>query len=121
MSATSKMWMMFTMWEEKVERDCSMLCSSPMSARIWRNTATRLPSPAGIIRPHMAIRVSRPMVFRATVLPPVLGPVMMRVSNSTPKVMSVGTTFSLAMRGCLAAWRAIFPSSPTWGTTAFIL
>ena len=43
-------------------------------------TETKLPSDTGIISPHMVMRVSSPTVFIVTVLPPVLGPVMIRVS-----------------------------------------
>ena len=71
----SKMRIKFTMWDENVESDCSMLCSSPISTSTCRNTATSLSSPAGIISPHMAIRHKSPVVFSDTVLPPVLGPV----------------------------------------------
>ena len=71
---------MFVMCEEKVERLCSMLCSSPMSARTASNTGTQLPSATGRCRPQAAIAHMRPMVLRVTVLPPVLGPVMTRVS-----------------------------------------
>ena len=72
--------MMLVMWALKVDRLCSMLCSSPMSTSTRRNTLSLLLSAAGIIRPHIAIRVSRPSVLRQTVLPPVLGPVMTSVS-----------------------------------------
>ena len=51
-SHSSSMLTMFFMCAEKVERLCSMLCSSPMSARIWLNTGRLLPSAAGICRPH---------------------------------------------------------------------
>ena len=50
----------------------------------------------------MAMSVNRPTVFKVTVLPPVLGPVMMRVSKSSPSHRVTGTTFSLSIRG----WRA---------------
>ena len=64
--------------EENVERLCSMLCSSPMSTKILSKYPTTLPSPAGIISPHIVISVSKPTVLIATVLPPVFGPVMIR-------------------------------------------
>ena len=81
MSASSRMAIILVMWAEKVDKDCSMLCSSPISASTWSNKDTALPSDTGIIRPHMVIKVRSPTVFSATVLPPVLGPVMTRVSN----------------------------------------
>ena len=59
---------------------CSMLCSSPMSASTRCKDARRRCRPRqGMCRPHCAIRVSRSRcVFKLTVLPPVLGPVMTR-------------------------------------------
>ncbi len=119
-SAAFNMLMIFVMWAEKVDRLCSMLCSSPISARIWSKTDTSLPSPAGIISPHMAISDKSPTVFRATVLPPVLGPVMIRVSKLFPRLISVGTTFSLCIKGCRAACSSVTPSSRTVGVTAFM-
>ncbi len=58
----------------KVESDCSMLCSSPMSTSMRSKTATLLSSAAGIIIPHIVISVKSPSVLRLTVFPPVLGP-----------------------------------------------
>lgn len=98
-----------------------MDCSSPISANTAENTDRELPSSAGGISPHIAIRVSKPMVFRVTVLPPVLGPVMTRVSKAAPSSTSMGTTFC----GSISGWRAwrsrIRPSSVRRGQTAFIL
>ena len=112
---------MFTMWEEKVLRLCSMLCSSPMSASTRRNTVTALPLSVGMWRPHWAMRVSRPRVFRLTVLPPVLGPVMTRVSNRSPSSRSTGTALALSSRGCRAWRRRTAPSVRISGRQAFIL
>ena len=67
---------MCVMCDEKVDRLCSMLCSSPISARMSSNTESAEPSPAGMASPAWAINASRPVVFNETVLPPVLGPVM---------------------------------------------
>ena len=94
---------MFTMWEEKVDRLWAMDCSSPTSASTRSNTLTRLSSPTGMWRPHWAMRVSRPMVLRVTVLPPVLGPVITRVSKSSPSIRSLATALSGSSRG----WRAL--------------
>ena len=66
---------MFAMCAENVLRLASIDCSSPMSAKIDRNTGSRDPSAAGIRRPACAISASRPAVLSATVLPPVFGPV----------------------------------------------
>ena len=80
------------MCELNVLSDCSRLCSSPMSARMWWKTGTLLPSPAGMCMPDWAIRHSRPVVLRQTVLPPVFGPVMMSRLKPKPRRMSMGTT-----------------------------
>ena len=102
--------MIFVMCAENVERDCSMLCSSPMSAKTWSKIETSLPSAAGIIRPHMVISVKRPAVFSETVLPPVFGPVTMSASKSLPRYRSVGTTLFLSMSGWRADLMAMRPS-----------
>ena len=54
------------------------------------------------------MRVSRPMVLRVTVLPPVLGPVITRVSNPSPSRRSLGTALAGSSRG----WRARRSSIP---------
>ncbi len=119
-SASEIIFIIFFICAEKVESDCSMLCSSPMSASTLPKTDTSLFSSAGIKRPHMAIRVKRPIVFSVTVLPPVLGPVITSVSKLVPSSMSVGTTLSLSMRGCLALCSSILPSLFNLGLVAFI-
>ena len=107
---------MLVMWEEKVDRDWSMDCSSPMSARTAEHTLTVDPSAAGICRPHWAMRVSKPRVLRVTVLPPVLGPVITRVSNLPPRARSLRT----AVLGSSRGWRARLSSmrSPSTGSMA---
>ena len=92
----------FVIWPENVLSDCSMLCSSPISANISANTAISDSGAAGTNRPDCIISVNNPSVFRATVLPPVLGPVIRRVSNSPPICMSIGTTDAAGING----WRA---------------
>ena len=66
------------MCEEKVERLSSIDCLSPMSTRTSSKTVILLPSLTGMRSPHITIRVRSPTVFRVTVFPPVLGPVMIR-------------------------------------------
>ena len=83
---------MAPMCDEKVLSDCSMLCSSPISANTCGKTLTSEPSSAGMCRPARAISVSRPMVFNVTVFPPVFGPVITSVVNSSPSQTSMGTT-----------------------------
>ena len=92
----------FVMCAENVDSDCSMLCSSPMSAMISWNTGMVLPSAHGMCRPHCVMAASRPMVLSVTVLPPVFGPVMTSVSNSPPSETSIGTAVSFGRSG----WRA---------------
>ena len=104
-----------------MESDCSIDCSSPISDSISSKTDISLRSPAGIIRPHIAIIESRPNVLIETVLPPVLGPVITRVSKSLPSMISTGTTFFGSMSGCLAALRLIIPLSLSMGGIALII
>ena len=108
------------MWPEKVDRLCSMLCSSPMSTRISSYTHTSLDSCAGRRYPKRAIVHKSPAVFSVTVLPPVFGPVITSVSYSPPSAMSTGTTAS----GAISGWRARAPAkkpqpSRTCGRMAF--
>ena len=75
------------------------LCSSPISTSTrWKKESSEF-SDAGIIRPHIAIRVRSPSVFRHTVWPPVFGPVITSVSKSFPKYKSTGTTLSEGISG----------------------
>ncbi|CUP52507.1 Uncharacterised protein [Flavonifractor plautii] len=110
---------MFTMWEENVDKLWAMDCSSPTSASTRRNTFTRLSSETGICRPHWAMRVSRPMVLMVTVLPPVLGPVITRVSKSSPSIRSLATALSGSSRGW-RAFRRYRPRSTILGAQARI-
>lgn len=75
---------------------------------------------AGISIPHSAIAVSKPTVFSATVLPPVLGPVIIIALYSPPREMSTGTTLPLSISGCLAFFSSITPSSEISGIDPFI-
>ena len=63
-----------------------------MSASTSSKIGNCEPSPAGTCKPDWAIKASRPTVFKATVLPPVLGPVTTRIRNRTPRLRSIGTT-----------------------------
>ena len=75
---------------EKVLRLAAIDCSSPMSAKIERNTGS-LASAAGTNNPACAINAVRPAVFSATVLPPVLGPVIRSTVVGGITTMSTGT------------------------------
>ena len=101
LSAWSKIETIFVMWAEKVLRLCSILCSSPISAKTSSNTASSEPSKAGMWSPAWPIRVNKPTVFKETVFPPVLGPVTIRRSKSFPRWMLMGTTLAGSRRG----WR----------------
>ena len=79
--------------ELKVESDCSSDCSSPISTSTSSKTGNCDPSCAGICRPDCAMIPIRPTVFRATVLPPVFGPVTTRICDRNPRCTSIGTTF----------------------------
>ncbi len=102
--------MMLVMCAEKVDSDCSMLCSSPMSAKTPSNTDSAAPSAAGTCSPDCAMSTSRPTVFSVTVLPPVLGPVITSTWKSSPTRTSTGTTDS----GSSSGWRARRKSSHGW-------
>jgi len=69
--------MILRMWELKVERLCSMPCSSPMSAAMKSIQPTWVPSAAGTGKPDRARKMPIATDFSTTVLPPVFGPVMM--------------------------------------------
>ena len=96
------MWAILVMWEEKVLKDSSILCSSPISANILSNTLIVLPSWTGMCMPDCAIAHNNPTVFSVTVLPPVFGPVITRHLKSRPRCILIGTTLFSSIRGCLA-------------------
>ena len=72
-----------------------------MSANTPSNTGSALPSSAGTRSPDWCISAASPTVFIATVLPPVLGPVITSADQSGP-MCAVSGTASLSSRGCLA-------------------
>ena len=88
----SKIETILVIWEEKVLRFCSILCSSPISANTSVKTDNSLLSFAGMWSPACPIKVKSPTVFKETVLPPVFGPVTINRSKSVPRWMSIGTT-----------------------------
>ena len=89
-----------------------------MSAKTLSNTKTLLFSLAGIFNPDIAINVIKPTVFKVTVLPPVLGPVITSVLKLIPKFILIGTTASLFIKGCLAFIKFICLSSFKIGLVA---
>lgn len=84
-SASLRILTVLVMCDENVLKLCSILCSSPISAYIFLNTAMSEWSRAGMNKPDCAISVRSPTVFNETVLPPVLGPVMIRSLKSVPR------------------------------------
>ena len=73
-----------------------------MSAKTLSKTNTLLFSLAGIFKPDIAIRTINPVVFKVTVFPPVLGPVITSVLKFIPKFILIGTTTELSIKGCRA-------------------
>ncbi len=110
-SANCEMRSRLVMWAEKVERFCSIDCASPMSAR---NASKRgnTASPAGTGIPAWAIMPSSPAVLSATVLPPVLGPLMMSCRCSSFSARVSGTTALCCARKRFSSkgWRACLSS-----------
>ena len=104
------------MWLEKVDKLCSIDCSSPMSAKIWSKIPTRLPLSAKIGRPDCAMSWAKPKVFSIIVFPPVLGPVMTISVKSDAKYKSLATAFSI--KGWVTWSRRISLLSDSIGTTA---
>ena len=97
------------MCAEKVERDCSILCSSPMSAKIFLKMPVALPSLTGTNKPDWIISVNNPIVLSVTVLPPVLGPVITITLISGRNTISLATAFFGSKSGCLAFNKEIGP------------
>jgi len=106
-SAGPKIVAMREMCELNVLSDCSRLCSSPMSAQTSPTTPISEPGSAGMCRPASAISVSKPTVFNATVLPPVLGPASPSRARLWSRAGGSATTASPSTR----AWSVA--SSPT--------
>ena len=81
------------MCAENVDKDCSMLCSSPMSEKTPSNIEIEDVF-AGINKPDAAIKTNKPTIFSVTVLPPVFGPVIKSILFVFfPTSRDTGTTF----------------------------
>ena len=85
-------------------KESDILWSSPMSANTLSNTYILEFSSAEMFKPEHAIQVSKPIVFKETVLPPVFGPVISSVEKSCPTFNEIGTTLFSSIKG----WRAFF-------------
>ena len=112
-----KIRMILVIWDEKVLKLCSILCSSPISANTSSNIPSSDRSEAGMWSPDCPIKVRSPTVFKETVLPPVFGPVTIKSLKSLPSVTSIGTTFFLSSSGWrpFLIWR--YPSLLNVGAT----
>ena len=93
---------MFSMCAENVLRFSSIDCSSPISHKMSCISPISVPRSQGQGKPASAMHTSNPVVFSATVLPPIFGPVitMVRRSDSSSE-RSIGTGSSLKS-GCHA-------------------
>ena len=80
---------------DKIGTGAAYALRRPKDAKVDR----QLPSPAGMCNPHSAIKVKSPTVLSVTVLPPVLGPVIIIVSKSDPKRREIGTTVLESIKG----------------------
>src|ERR1700674_4364382 len=79
--AASSMVFKFNMCAEKVDKSAAIDCSSPMSTSTWSNSGrTARCAATGI--PDCAASAAIPVVFSATVLPPVFGPLITRTFQS---------------------------------------
>ena len=96
--AASMMAFMRATCAEKVESDCAMLCSSPMSAITRSNhgiSTSPSASPCSSHSSHspaLAISAEMPRVLSETVFPPVLGPVTTTARTKSGTSKSIGTT-----------------------------
>ena len=75
---------------------------------------------AGMCSPKHAIKHSNPTVFKVTVFPPVFGPVIINDLKSFPRFISIGTTESFEIKGCLACFKSINFSVLMIGSTPSI-
>ena len=98
-SASLRIETMFPMWEENVERFCSIDCSSPMSLRTFAAIASSESGEAGMGMTDWVISVNSPIVFKVTVFPPVLGPVITVIRVWPPRESEIGTTLFSGSRG----------------------
>ncbi len=119
-SALSSVSRRFLRCAEKVESEASMDCSSPMSACTPRKTGSFVPGPTGGTTPLWVRREMRPIAFRSTVFPPVLGPEMRSVRSPCSIRRSKGTTASSrarrsGWRPCTTTYSSV-PAGSTSGT-----
>ena len=108
--AASSIVFKFNMCAENVDKSAAMDCSSPMSTSTRSKSGnTALCAATGI--PDCAASAAIPVVFSATVFPPVFGPLITSTRSSPPRVTVIGTTarFSLRSLSSSTGWRA--PSS----------
>ena len=95
------------MCAEKVERSAAMDCSSPISTRTRSKSGnTARCAVTGIA--DCADKAASPVVFSATVLPPVFGPLITSNFSAPPKVSDIGTMARCSRRNLSSStgWRA---------------
>ena len=114
----SRISMIVLMCPEKVDKLCSMLCSSPIS-QYTPSKIARSADFAGTYIPVIASKTNNPTSFKVTVFPPVLGPVIRSILSSPFIESETGTTFLPSMRGCLPALMRTTPLVLTLGLLAF--
>ena len=113
-SATLRISIILVMCAENVLRLCSIDCSSPMSAYTERYGGIRDEESASTGSPLIIIVTARPTVLRATVFPPVFGPVITTTFVSSVIWKSMGTTFSDSIRGW-TRWTSLILLAPPAG------
>src|SRR5713226_2350822 len=87
----------FSMCAENVERSAAMDCSSPISTSTRsKSGSTARCAATGI--PDCAERAASPVVFNATVFPPVFGPLMTSNRSSPPRVSVMDTIGRFSLR-----------------------
>ena len=75
-----------------VDKFCCKDCSSPISAKIFLHHGNLGEPVHGKSKPAFAIKTAKPILFKATVLPPVLGPVIATTFKLAETSKLVGTT-----------------------------
>src|SRR5712692_240816 len=105
--AASSILFRFSMCDENVERSAAMDCSSPISTSTRSNSGSSARS-AATGMPDCAASAASPTVLSATVLPPVLGPLITSTVSSPPSSSVIGTTARPSRRSLSSStgWRA---------------
>ncbi len=106
--AASSMLFKFSMCAENVDKSAAIDCSSPMSTSTRSNSGNTARC-AATGMPDCAASAAIPVVFSATVFPPVFGPLITSTRSSPPRKSDMGTMARLSLRslssstGCRAS------------------